>query len=137
MAWTQSFRLSQIHTQLSRLCISCICGHDIETTTYFFYHCLNCHCARKTLLQKIHRVSGNILEQTDSVEIFFHEYWRQLQENREKEGASSLHSFTSTFSRTFRQLFATGHLRWLLRIFNHIVCTLPDWFSMRILHFWE
>ena len=49
-------------------CVSpmCYCGQDIETTTHFLLHCLNHHCARKTLFRKINQVSGTILRQSDS-----------------------------------------------------------------------
>ena len=51
-----------------RNCVSpmCYCGQDIETTTHFLLHCLNHHCATKTLFDKINEVSGTILRQSDS-----------------------------------------------------------------------
>ena len=44
----------------------CTCVQDIETTTSFFLHQLNHHCARKTLFCKINQVSGNISRMSDS-----------------------------------------------------------------------
>ena len=46
-------------------CVSPMCsyGQEIETTTHFLFHCLNHHCARKTLFHKINQVSGAISSQ--------------------------------------------------------------------------
>ena len=43
----------------------CSCGQDIETTSYFFLHCLNYRCARKTFFEKINLIDSNILQQSD------------------------------------------------------------------------
>ena len=67
MAWTQSFRWSQIQAQLSRLCIPmCYYGQDTETTTHLLLHCPHHHCTRKTLFYNINQVSDTISRQSYS-----------------------------------------------------------------------
>ena len=51
-----------------------------------------------------------------SIRVFFHGHWQLT------AGEGRIPSTTSTRSRTFRQLFATLHLRWLSHIFNRITC---------------
>ena len=57
-----------------------------------------------------------------SIRIFFHRHW-WLTGQQGKGGDHLLfHSTTSTRSRTFRQFFATLHVRWLSHIFNRTTC---------------
>ena len=64
--------------------------------------------------------------------IFFQGHW-QLTEQHQKGGVHLLfHSTTSTRSWTFRNLFATLHVRWLSHIFNLTTCiyqTASQWDS--------
>ena len=58
-----------------------------------------------------------------SIRVFFHGHW-QLTGHQGKGGGTVFlfRSTTSTRSRTFRDLFATLHVRRLSHIFNRIVC---------------
>ena len=42
------------------------CSQDIEITTHFLLHCLNCQCTTKNLFHKITQVSETISRQSDS-----------------------------------------------------------------------
>ena len=57
-----------------------------------------------------------------SIRVFFHGYWRLTGQQGKGGDHILFHSTTSTRSRTFRDLFATLHVRWLSRIFNRNAC---------------
>ena len=54
-----------------------------------------------------------------SIRVFFQRYWRLTGQQGKGGDHLLFHSTTSTRSRTLRHLFATLHVRWLWRIFNH------------------
>ena len=57
-----------------------------------------------------------------SIRAFFYGHW-QLTGQQGKGGDHLLfHATTSTRSRTFRNLFATLHVRWLSHVFNRSAC---------------
>ena len=43
----------------------CSCGQEIEITSHFLLHCLNCRYERKILSEKINLIDSNILQQND------------------------------------------------------------------------
>ena len=55
-----------------------------------------------------------------SFRVFFHGHWRLT--GTPGESHFLFHSTTSTRSRTFRHLFTTLHVRWLLHIFHRTAC---------------
>ena len=60
-----------------------------------------------------------------SIRVFFgslHRHWRLTGQQRRGGDHLLFHSTTSTYSQTFRHLFATLHVRWLSRIFNRNDC---------------
>ena len=57
-----------------------------------------------------------------SIRVFFHGYWRPTGQQGKGGDHILFHSTASTRSRTFRDLFATLHVRWLSRIFNRNAC---------------
>ena len=57
-----------------------------------------------------------------SIRVFFHRHWRFTEQQGKGEDHLLFHSTTSTYSRTFRHLFATLHARWLSCIFNLDAC---------------
>ena len=58
---------------------------------------------------------------------FLHRHWRFTGQQGKGRDYLLFHSTTSTRSRTLRHLFATLHVRWLSRIFNHIYQTATQW----------
>ena len=80
--------------------------------------CLYSGSAALTQLNPIHKK-----ETFFSIRVFFHRHWR-FAGQRGKGGNHLLFQSTSTStrSRTLKHLFATLHLRWLLRIFNRNAC---------------
>ena len=77
--------------------------HHISALQYFLYHFICC--------TTIFCLSGFSFTDIDN-----------SQDSRGREGTFFSHSTTSTLSRTFRQLFATLRVRWLLHIFNPTAC---------------
>ena len=57
-----------------------------------------------------------------SIRIFFHRHWRLTGQQGKGGDHLLFHSITSTRLRTFRNLFATLHVRWLSHIFNCTPC---------------
>ena len=57
-----------------------------------------------------------------SIKVFFYRHWRFTGHQGKGGDRLLFHSTTSTRSRTFRNLFATLHVRWLPRIFNRKAC---------------
>ena len=45
----------------------CSCDQDIETSTYFLFHCSNYHCVRQTLFKNINNIDSTILKQNYQV----------------------------------------------------------------------
>ena len=56
------------------------------------------------------------------IRVFFHRHWRFTGQQGKGGDLFLFHSTTSTRLRTLRHLFATLHVRWLLRIFNRSAC---------------
>ena len=77
--------------------------HHISALQHFLYHFICC--------TTIFFLSGFSFTDIDN-----------SQDSRGREGTFFSHSTTSTCSRTFRQLFATLRVRWLLHIFNRTAC---------------
>ena len=83
-----------------------------------------------------------------SIRVFFgslHRHWRFTGQQRRGEGHLLFHSTTSTYSQTFRHLFATLHVRWLSRIFNRNDCVYqtasqwdlqPYWVTIWLIGWW-
>ena len=67
-----------------------------------------------------------------SIRVFFHGHWQLTGQQGEQEDHLLFYSITSTRSQTFRHLFTTLHVRWLLRIFNLQRLHLPDCNSMSL-----
>ena len=57
-----------------------------------------------------------------SIMVFFRGHWRLTGQQGKGGDLLLFDSTTPTRSRTFRHLFATLHVRWLSRIFNHNAC---------------
>ena len=57
-----------------------------------------------------------------SIRVFFHRHWQFTGQLGKGGNYVLFHLTTSTRSRTLRHLFATLHVRWLSRIFNHNAC---------------
>ena len=91
-----------------------------KKSKYFLILTLSNLCIMKSVLSSPHKIISH-----DAMTIyisffyqgfFFHGHWQLTA----REGR--IPSTTSTRSRTFRQLFATLHLRWLSHIFNRTSC---------------
>ena len=67
-----------------------------------------------------------------SIRILFHGRWQLTGQQGEEGDHLLFYSITSTRSQTFRHLFVTLHVRWLLRIFNLQRLYLPDCNSMSL-----
>ena len=57
-----------------------------------------------------------------SIRVFFHGHWQLTGQQGKGGDHLSFHSATSTRSWTFRNSFATLHVRWLSHIFNRNAC---------------
>ena len=45
----------------------CCCGHDIETTSHYFFYCHLFHAERSTLLNSINEIDSTIFKKSESV----------------------------------------------------------------------
>ena len=74
------------------------------------------------IFAKCSMLSGSEEAYFFSIRVFFHGHWQLTGRQGKGEDHFLFHSTTSTRSRTFRNLLATLHVRWLSHIFNGNAC---------------
>ena len=74
------------------------------------------------IFAKCSMLSGSEEAYFFSIRVFFQGHWQLTGRQGKGEDHFLFHSTTSTRSRTFRNLLATLHVRWLSHIFNGNAC---------------